>query len=156
VEDCPQASLNLVGDGPLQDELRGMAASNGLDGHIQFAGRVAHEEIPAYLRQADLFVLPSLSEGLPLVLVEAMSAGIPVIASQVGGIPDVVVAEGEERNGRLVPAADPEALAGAILEMFRHPEEARQMGLNGRARVEKYFNWSVICDQTESIYRSLV
>jgi glycosyltransferase involved in cell wall biosynthesis len=115
-----------------------------------------HEDIPAHLTQADLFVLPSLSEGLPLVLVEAMSAGKPVVATEVGGIPDVLVDEGDGKTGYLVPPESPEALAEAITAVLSAPDKAHNMGQNGRDRIEKQFTWSTIADQTITIYRTLL
>ncbi len=156
VAQFPQTTLTLVGDGPLRADIENLINSLGLEDHVILTGMLTHEEIPAHLARADLFVLPSLSEGLPLVLVEAMSAGKPVVATRVGGIPDVLVDEGEHQTGYLVPPKDPEALTESICTLLGAPEKAHRMGQNGRERIEQQFTWSTIADQTIAIYKSLL
>jgi glycosyltransferase involved in cell wall biosynthesis len=152
----PEANLTLVGDGPLHADVNRTIAELGLEANIRLTGLVSHEQIPAYLAECDLFVLPSLSEGLPLVLVEAMSAGKPVVASKVGGIPDVIVDSGDRKTGYMVPPADSEALAQAIITMLSDSQQARTMGENGRTYIEKHYAWSIIAKETVALYRSLL
>jgi len=151
----PETSLTLIGDGPLRPAVEQQVVEMGLEKEIHFTGIVPHDDIPSHLADCDVFALPSLSEGLPLVLVEAMSAGKPAVATNVGGIPDVVVAEGEGQTGYLVPAGDHQALARAIAQLISDPASAKRMGERARTRVEEHFSWPRIADQTLALYRSL-
>jgi glycosyltransferase involved in cell wall biosynthesis len=156
VKEFPQAQLTLVGDGPLRGDVERRISELALTENVQLTGMVSHEDIPGYLSRSDLLVLPSLSEGLPLVLVEAMSAGKPVVATRVGGIPDVLCENGGEQTGTLVDPGDSQALAQAISTMLNDPEKARLMGRNGRRRVERVYAWPTIAQQTAELYESLL
>lgn len=105
----PEARLLLLGEGPLREELEALSRNLGVADSARFGGAVSN--VPEYLRAADLFVLPSLQEGMPNSLLEAMGCGLPCVATRIGGV--VNVAE-EGQNVRLVPPADPGALAGAL------------------------------------------
>ena len=109
--------------------------------------------MPALLADLDLFVLPSLWEGFGLVLLEAMAAGRPVVASAVGPVPEVV-ADGE--TGLLVPPGDPEALARAVVRVLRHPNLAARLGRAGRARAEAHFGLDGMVARTDALYRELL
>lgn len=102
---------------------------------------------------ADVFVLPSQFEGLPLVLLEAMAAGVPVIGSRVCGIREVIR---DGVSGRLVPPADPSALATAILDSLSNPEKAAQWALRARQRVKRTFTVERMTRETIAIYRQLL
>jgi glycosyltransferase involved in cell wall biosynthesis len=108
----PQATLLMVGDGEAEAALKQLANTIGIDQHIIWAGRKLHAEIPFWMSAADLLVLPSLSEGYGLVLVEALACGTPVIASRVGGIPEILISPD---FGEMAPPGDSEALAQAML-----------------------------------------
>jgi glycosyltransferase involved in cell wall biosynthesis len=107
--------LCLVGDGPLRGSLEQRAGRLGLGGKVQFCGPRPHGQLPDWFRAADLFVLPSRSEGLPSVLLEATACGTPFVASRVGGIPEVAGPEGS----RLVPPGDAGLLAVALADSLR-------------------------------------
>ena len=107
----PSALVLLVGDGPERKALEKEAKRIGVDDRLRFEGFVAHERLPALLAHADLLVLPSLYEELGTVPLEAMQAGLPIVASETGGVPEVIE---DGVNGMLVPPGDPEALARAI------------------------------------------
>ena len=100
---------------------------------------------------SDLFVLPSESEASPNVILEAMAAGLPVVASRVGGIPELV-ADGV--TGHLVPPADPDALAAALLDLLDQPERGAAFGKAGRARIEQRYSFERMVMQFESLYMS--
>jgi len=125
----------IVGTGPLESDLRAQAASLGLGDVVQFVGRA--EDVRPYLSAADLFVLSSENEGLPLVLGEAMAYGIPCIATDVGGNKEIIV---HGQTGLLVKAGVPEELADAIEHLLARPEERRRMGANAYQRVHEHFN----------------
>jgi glycosyltransferase involved in cell wall biosynthesis len=117
----------VVGDGPLRPQLEG--------GPLELLGE--RDDVPELLAAADLFVLSSRSEGLPLSVIEAMAAGLPVVASAVGGIPELVV-DGE--TGVLVPPGDARALASALRRLLADPQLRRQMGDAGRLRAQQLFD----------------
>ena len=147
--DYPGAELVVVGEGPLEEELRGLAADLGAADRVTFTGRVESEEIPRYYASAELFVLPSVWEGHPLTLLEAWAASRPVIASDVEGIAEFVD-HGE--TGYLVEARDTDALADAIRYAFDHPDEARAWGEAARERAEREFSWETAARRTREIY----
>ena len=108
-----------------------MAADLGLAGRVHFLGQ--RDDIPDLLAALDIFVLPSHSEGVSLALLEAMAAGLPVIATAVGGLPEVVT---DGVNGLLIPPQDPEALAQALARLLDDPALAKKLGENARQHVE--------------------
>ena len=149
--------LNVLGDGPDREKLEARAAELGLLGdRAVFHGFVSKEELQRRLETCDAFVLPAVidakgdTEGLGVVLLEAMSYARPVIASAAGGIVDIVR---DGRNGWLVPPGDAAALAGAISACMDDPARARSFGLNGREDVEAGFSWDVIADRLAEIYQ---
>ncbi len=111
------------------------------------------EDIPRFLNAMDVFVLPSLTEGLPLTVLEAMAAGKPVVATAVGGIPEAV-RHGE--TGFIVPPGDPRRLAEAAMGLLKAPTTARAMGQAGRERVEEFFTLGLEASQTLMIYRKIL
>ena len=131
----PTYRLEIAGDGPCREELVRLTHELGIGSAVKFLGEVRN--IPELLARASLFVLSSKSEGISLTLLEAMALGLPVAATAVGGNPEVVV---DGQTGRLVPAESPAELAGAILQIRRHGENAQIMGRAGRRRVESCFD----------------
>jgi glycosyltransferase involved in cell wall biosynthesis len=146
----PDFRLEVAGDGPCMPALRQAAAELGLDRNVTFLGEV--RDVPALLARAGFFVLPSLTEGISLTLLEAMARGLPVIATRVGGNPEVVV-DGE--TGVLVPPSDPGQLAQAILHLLPDLEGRRRMGLAGRKRVEEFFSVRRMVAEYEACYLQL-
>jgi len=150
---------HVVGEGPLMARYRQQVGTLGVASTVIFHGVVSNEQLQSLYTQADAFVLPSIvnrdgdTEGLGVVLIEAMAFGCPVVASAVGGIPDVVV-DGE--TGLLVPPASPEALAAAVLRVLEDAQLAARLGRGGSARVQEYFEWGRITDSVESVYRDAV
>jgi glycosyltransferase involved in cell wall biosynthesis len=138
----------LVGDGPLRAALTRRAAD--LDLAVRFTG--ARSDMADVLGAADVVVLASRSEGLPFTLLEAMALGMPVVATRVGGVPEVVE---DGRSGRLVPRDDPAALAGAVAGVVDAPEAAA-MGARGRARVETAFTLDGMVRAVERVYTTVL
>jgi len=149
--DHTEARLLIVGDGELRSRLEIMAGSLGISGQVKFVG--VRRNIPEILASLDLFVLPSRWEGLPLALLEAMAACLPVVATAVGGTPEVVI-DGE--TGLLVPPGDPDALAQAIVFLIENPELRKKMGQAGRKRVAEHFTIQETVRKTEALYQKLL
>lgn len=126
----PGARFLVVGDGPLRKELTAHAATASL----RFIGM--REDVPALLNAMDLFVLPSLAEAFPIAVVEAMACALPVVASDVGGLRELVV---ENETGYLVPPGDGSAIIRAVSSLLNAPSLRRTLGERGRARVLQYF-----------------
>jgi glycosyltransferase involved in cell wall biosynthesis len=143
----PGFRLEIAGSGPCEAELKSLAGSLRLGDAVRFLGRV--DDVPALLMRASLLVQPSLLEGIALTLLEAMARGLPVIATRVGGNPEVVV-DGE--TGRLVPARSAEALAAAVLALWRDPEASRRLGRAGRDRAERCFDIRRTVARYEGLY----
>lgn len=133
----PGLSLALVGDGPGRAALEAQARALGLGGAVSFLGYRSQSEVAVHLAEASALVLPSFAEGVPVVLMEAMAAGLPVVATQIAGIPELVE---NGVSGLLVPPGDEEALARAMLAVARSPEGGSRMGAAGRARVAAEFD----------------
>lgn len=144
-----EARLLLGGDGSQREALASQAERAGLP--VEMTGFVA--DVPAFLGRTGLFVLPSRSEGLGLVLVEAMAAGRPVVATRVGGVPEVVL-HGE--TGLLVEPGDVDGLAGAIRRLLEEPELAGRLGAAGRERARQLFSAERMADQTAALYEELI
>ena len=144
----------LAGDdietgGAHRDGLEREARELGVANRVRFLGR--RDDIPALLAAADALVLPSWVEGLPLVVLEAMAAGVPVVATSVGGTPEAVV-DGE--TGLLVPPRDVTALAGAIDAVLADPDRARRFGEAGRRRVRERFDADAAAQRVLGLYES--
>ena len=147
VREAPEFHLEVAGDGRCLSDLKARATALHLDAHVRFLGQV--HDVPALLARARMLVLPSLMEGISLTLLEAMAQGLPVVATAVGGNPEVVVA-GE--TGLLVPPQSPDKLAQALLRLWRDPEASRRMGLAGRRRAERCFDVRRTIAEYEHLY----
>ncbi|MEP2530319.1 glycosyltransferase [Shimia sp.] len=137
VPDFPKLHLTVIGDGSGRAALESQVETAGLTDHVSFAGYKSQSEVAEALIASDLFVLPSFAEGVPVVLMEAMAAKRPVVATQIAGIPELVTDGG---SGLLVPPGDPDALAQAIAKVIGNPSRATGMGIVGRARVEAAYD----------------
>jgi glycosyltransferase involved in cell wall biosynthesis len=147
----PDATFVLVGGGPQRAELRAHADRLGLDGRLRFLGPV--EDPVPLLSRMDIFVLPSHMEGMSNALLEAMAAGRPVVATDVGGNAEVVR---DGVTGLLVPPRDAGRLAEALLALLDDPARAGAMGAAGRVRVEAHFSAGVMVRHLEDLYRKLL
>jgi len=147
----PAATFLLVGDGPLRGDLERRARELGIADRVRFRGAVP--DGAAVLPELSVFALPSHMEGMSNGLLEAMAAGLPVVATDVGGNPEVVV-DGE--TGFVVPPRDPAALAEAILVLLKDPDRGRAMGAAGRARVAEHYTVQRMVARLEALYASLL
>jgi glycosyltransferase involved in cell wall biosynthesis len=155
-EKVPGAVLHLVGDGPWRARLQEQVATMGAGKFVLLPGKVPNETLDDLFARCSVFVLPAVvdskgdTEGLGVVLLEAMMYGKPVIGSDVGGIPDVIA---HDRTGLLVPQKDPQALANTIARVLTDPALAERLGKAGQACVQEKFSWEVITGQMMSLYR---
>jgi len=149
-EAVPQARFLVVGDGELREELEAYAHELELDERVLFIGW--RRDLPRLYADLDVVALTSINEGTPVSLIEAMAAGVPVVATAVGGVPDVVT-DGE--TGYLVRSGDAKGLAEAIVELVGNPERAKAMGRAGRACVHRFGAYRLIED-IASLYEELL
>jgi glycogen(starch) synthase len=145
------AQVLLVGDGPERPALEREAERLGVGGRLHFVGFLAHERLPAVMSHADLLVLPSLYEELGTVLLEAMQAGLPIVASKTGGIPEVIE---DGVNGMLVPPGDPEAIALAIDRLLANRDLVRRLSEGAHQRGKDY-DWEVLAGRVLRVYRGV-
>jgi glycosyltransferase involved in cell wall biosynthesis len=143
----PEALFVLAGDGPQKQEFEQQAAQLGIDDRIVFLGQ--REDIPELLYSSDLFILPSLIEGLPLTILEAMAAGKPVIATAIDGIEEIIVS-GE--NGILVPVADPGAISKSIQFLLSNPSAAQKLATSGKQTVLRDFTSEKMAEDIITTY----
>jgi len=147
--ELPAFRLVIAGVGPEQEALDRMAREKGLDRHFSLLGQ--REDIPDLLAAADVFAMPSYSEGLPVALLEAMFAGKAIVASSVGGIPDAVK---PEREALLTPPGDPSAIADALRRLLRDPGQRARLGAAAYHKAESTFRIELMADAYEALYRS--
>ena len=137
----------LAGDGSLRQPLEQRVEALGLTGRVEFLGRL--DEVGPLLLAADAVVLPSLWEGLPLILLEALARARPVVASATGGVPDVIE---DGVSGRLVPPGDAAALAGALASFHGRPDGALKLGRAGEPRIVEGYTWERVVEAFEMLY----
>ncbi|MBI3860373.1 MAG: glycosyltransferase [Planctomycetia bacterium] len=147
----PDFSIDLVGDGPDRADLEAYCDELQLRRHVKFVG--FSDNVHQHLSRAGFFVLSSVTEGISLTLLEAAASGLAIVATKVGGNSEVVE---HGITGLLVPPQTPAALAGAMLELLRNPQQAAEMGLCGRRRVEDYFDLRQAVARYEAHYLSLL
>ena len=146
-----QARLILFGDGPDESRLRRQAARAGIEDSVIFAGYRA--DLRDYLGHADLLVHPVTREGLGVCLLEAQAAGVPLVASRVGGIPEAV---DDQVTGTLVQSGDPAVIARAVIELLGHPERRAHMGEAGRRYVARHFPVDAMLSGNLAVYDSIL
>jgi L-malate glycosyltransferase len=145
------ANLILVGPGNDRQQLTELAGSMGLADRVQFVGAVDN---PAeYLRAADVFVLPSVAEGMSNSLLEAMATALPCIVSGIGGNTDLIT---DHETGRLVMAPTAQAWSDCLLEQLENSDEARRLGAAARERIDREFAHSVVVDRYLELYRRMI
>jgi glycosyltransferase involved in cell wall biosynthesis len=151
LERVPRAHAVIAGGGDLEDYLRDLAAEMGVGDRVHVLG--PRKDVPALMHAMDVFAMPSIWEGFGLVLLEAMAAARPIVASRVATIPEVVL-DGE--TGVLVPAGDAQALAEALARLAEDAALARRYGQAGRERLRRTFSIEKMVGDTELLYRELL
>jgi glycosyltransferase involved in cell wall biosynthesis len=147
----PTAMIVLAGDGPMRVEIDRRIATSGLAESVRLLGE--RRDVPDLLRAADLLVHPSDEEGFPNAILEAMAAGLPVVATRVGGTPELVL---DGATGILVPPRSPTDLAAAVSRLLADPSLADQMGAAGRERAVREFPLARMVEQTETLYAEVL
>lgn len=150
-ETFKQAEFVLAGDGVFRPEFERMARGMGLASRVRFLGEC--DDIPAVLAALDITVVPSVSESFPNVILESMAAGVPVVATRVGGIPDAVE---DEKTGLLVPPEDDERMAEAISRLIRQASLREEIGRRARDYAAGHFQWDSVSEQYEGLYVKLL
>lgn len=152
IESGSNVDLTIVGKGLLGDQLKSLVSQLKITSAVNFIGYVPNEKVIDYLRDFDIFVMPSVGEGetFGVAAVEAMATGLPVVASNIGGLPEVI---DHEKTGLLVEPGNVEMLMGALKKYISSPETRRVHGDAGRQRVEKKFNWAASITQMNILYQ---
>jgi glycosyltransferase involved in cell wall biosynthesis len=151
VRECPKLEFLLVGNGPMRKQLDQQITRLGLNNRFHFLGAVPN--VSEFMKRCDIFVRPSLTEGMPLTVLEAMACGVPTIASRVGGTPELIV-DGE--NGFLIEPRNTDELCDRLLRLGLDEGLRRMMGLRSRAYVEKHNSWAIVAMEISPIYQKLL
>jgi glycosyltransferase involved in cell wall biosynthesis len=159
VREFPDATLTIAGGGPVREQLVQQVNTLQLQKNVILPGKVSAEELERLFSQGDMFILPAIidkngdTEGLGVVLIEAMTYKMPVIASNVGGIPDVII---PGKSGILVEQKNPSMLADAIIDLLRNPKKMQDIGEMGYAFISKEFSWKKVIGEIESLYEEVI
>jgi glycosyltransferase involved in cell wall biosynthesis len=145
----PDVEFCIVGDGPERAAIAEQVSARGLGSHFRFLGQ--RDDVPALLASSDLFVLPSRTEACPNGVLEAMACALPIVATRVGGIPELIE---HGTDGLLVDAGAPDALAGALIDLMEGPDRALRLGRAARERAERSFSLDVMVARFEQLYLS--
>lgn len=150
-QEIPEFRLLIVGDGPERARLESLTAELNLKSQVEFLGE--RNDVPQLLSQAGFYVSSSLTEGISLTLLEAMSVGLPIVATNVGGNPEIVQ---QPATGLLVPSANPALLASAMIQMCENQGQWAETGQRARERVEQYFNIRTMIKDYENLYLDIL
>lgn len=150
IHQYPQVKLKIIGEGPMRDELVKEAKASGISTNIEFAGLIENKRMPKVYSQSDIFTLPSMNEGLPRTVLEAMSCEVPVVVSDLEQLRPVV-----KGAGITVPRNDPDALSSALLELIHNNAKRQKMGEVGRKKVKNKYSWKETVRETIKVYRDL-
>jgi L-malate glycosyltransferase len=145
--------VEIVGHGPLYESLKELADSLGVGTIIDFKGEIPHSDVPKVLNTFDIYCAPSIAESFGVAVLEASACGLPVIVTDVGGLPEVVM---DNETGFIVKAKDPQALAEKLYQLVLNPDLRKTMGKNGKQFVSDYYSWEKSVDRMEEVYRKVV
>ncbi len=144
---CPQAILFVIGKDFQKGRIQALASEHNVQQRICFTGVVPYDEVPYYMAAADIFVLPSVAEGFPNVLLEAMATGLPIVATNVGGVPEII---NHGENGLLVKPEDSHQLVEVIASLLQNDDMKRAFSLNNIERAKDY-SWAAVIDSLERV-----
>ncbi|HEX9974804.1 MAG TPA: glycosyltransferase family 4 protein [bacterium] len=143
----------FAGDGPDLKQLKLLCCENGCEEFIKFLGHIEDQRKIDFLSNGDIFLFPShYQEGMPYALLEAMAAGLPVIATNTGGIPEII---SHNKNGLLVPPGQPDQLSEAIFQLIKHPRKRNTFGKMNRQKAVSEFDINIVCNKFNHIYEKL-
>jgi len=142
------ARLMLVGDGEERDYLRSVVSELHLGRYVTFVGEVTNDDVPQYMIASDVFALPSLSEGFPVVSLEAMASGLPIVATKIGGLPEIIE---DGRNGFLVKPREAKEIAEKVLHLLGDDDLRKRISENNKEKAKSY-SWKSIVQRLEEIY----
>jgi len=154
-EEISGVKLLIIGGGPLESKLKSQVSDLGLAGSVLFLGEVTPDQVPRFLKIADVFVRPSYSEGLGSAFLEAMAAGVPIIGTPVGGIPDFLIdpaTNPDQATGLFCQAGNPQDLAAKIIEILANRDLRAKVSANAQLLVAERYNWDVIAKKFADIY----
>jgi glycosyltransferase involved in cell wall biosynthesis len=153
IREVPNARLLVIGDGISRNKLMSLSRQFGLADNVEFLGAIGRMEVAKILSRASVFAFPSLREGLPLSVLEAMSCGVPVVGSDIPGVNDLI---DNGVTGILVPPRDQMALARAIISLLKNYERQRVMGLAARHTIVNKYSWSSVIQKLSDVYNAVV
>lgn len=142
--------FQVAGDGPQRAELELLARSEASGNSVRFIGEIFGSRVPELLRDSDVLICPSIADASPTVLMQAMACGVPIVATNVGGIPEVL---DYGRYGLLVSPNNPKELCEALVKLHKSPELAEKLGKRGRLEVERNYDWEVIARRVLEVYQ---
>ncbi len=155
IDEMPDAWLVLAGDGPRESLIRQAVIKHAVEKRVIFTGRLSTDEIPVFLKALDVFIHPSFREGMPAAILEAMAAGLPIIATDAEGVPDIF--DTPLDLGVMVPRGDTKALARAMTDLFNMPRSERAvLGRNASKRLEDGFTHSEMAESIVNVYREVI
>ncbi|HHF58962.1 MAG TPA: glycosyltransferase family 1 protein, partial [Thermoplasmatales archaeon] len=138
--------------GRLLPLMKSLSKMLDIDDYVEFLGYVPDKDLPELYRSSDLLILPSITgESFGITLLEAMASGLPVIGTNVGGIPEII-----KGCGKIVDLGKPNQLSRAILDLLKDPERMKELGEKGRERVEKLYSWDVVGGKILRVYKELI
>lgn len=149
----PNTKMNIVGDGEYREKLERLVDKYQLNDTVRFTGLVQNREVPSILRSADIFLLPSLYEGLPLSLLEAMACGLPIISTPVSIVPEIIA---EWKNGIMVPFKSPEKIADAILTLINNSNMRLECSTQSSKAARESHSWTLIAKKYEKLYHEII
>ena len=152
---CPNVKLLMIGEGPLRSQLESLAGRLGIADIVKFMGYVPHEEVPSYMAQIDIFVMPSIyeSETFGVAAIEAQAMGIPVVATKIGGVEEAVL---DGVTGLLVSPRNEKAIAEAVIRLVTDKKLRESMSREGPRFVARHFDWEKNAELVELMYYSLL
>ncbi len=149
----PETRFRIAGEGPLREKLERRISSAPFAKQVEFLGWCSREKLQSLLQSATVFVFPSRYEAAPLTLLEALSAGLPIVATPVGNAPDVLE---HDRNALIVPPASPERISQSVLRLLQDTELRQRLGKNARNTVIKKLTWQRVSEQTLHVYQQIL
>ena len=152
IQECPDAHLAMVGEGDKREEIESLIKELGIEGSVTLLGRLPHEKTLEEIGKSEVFICPSLAEGLGIVFIEAQACGVAVIGTRVGGIPDVI---DDEASGLLIEPKNSEDIKKALIRLLKNEELRERLVKVAYERIEK-FDWNRVVREVSDEYSKLL